>query len=210
MTILIILYFLSFNFSVQNTICLTSPNILYCIAVNTLTTFYTVKPRMNSNINYGLWMIMRCKQKFINCNRCITLSGKIENEGSYVMHGRVDIGNLKKMFKLCFIFTAMKTFLQCGEQGLLSLVLVCGLLIVVTSLAVEHGLQGRWLISYGSQDLQHKINSCGAWVQLLCGMWDLPRPRIKPMSPALAGGFFIPEPPGKSWKFHIFSIFVWI
>ena len=26
---------------------------------------------------------------------------------------------------------------------------------------------------------------------------DFPVPRIKPMSPALAGGFFITEPPGK-------------
>ena len=29
------------------------------------------------------------------------------------------------------------------------------------------------------------------------GMWDLPRPGIKPVSPELAGGFFTTEPPGK-------------
>ena len=28
-------------------------------------------------------------------------------------------------------------------------------------------------------------------------MWDLPRPGIEPVSPALAGGFFTTEPPGK-------------
>ena len=28
-------------------------------------------------------------------------------------------------------------------------------------------------------------------------MWDLPGPGIEPMSPALAGGFFTAEPPGK-------------
>ena len=28
-------------------------------------------------------------------------------------------------------------------------------------------------------------------------MWDLPRPGIKLMSPALSGGFFTIEPPGK-------------
>ena len=28
-------------------------------------------------------------------------------------------------------------------------------------------------------------------------MWDLPGPGIKPVSPALAGGFFTTEPPGK-------------
>ena len=28
---------------------------------------------------------------------------------------------------------------------------------------------------------------------------DIPNPRIKPMSPALAGRFFTTEPPGKPW-----------
>ena len=28
------------------------------------------------------------------------------------------------------------------------------------------------------------------------GLWDLPRPGVEPMSPALAGGFFTTEPPG--------------
>ena len=28
-------------------------------------------------------------------------------------------------------------------------------------------------------------------------MWDLPGPEIKTVPPALAGGFFITEPPGK-------------
>ena len=29
-------------------------------------------------------------------------------------------------------------------------------------------------------------------------MWDLPGTGVKPMCPALAGGFFTTEPPGKS------------
>ena len=33
--------------------------------------------------------------------------------------------------------------------------------------------------------------------QLLRDMWDLPRPEIKPMSPALASGFLTTGPPGK-------------
>ena len=32
---------------------------------------------------------------------------------------------------------------------------------------------------------------------MLCCMWDLPRPGIKPVSPASAGRFFTTEPPGK-------------
>jgi len=30
-------------------------------------------------------------------------------------------------------------------------------------------------------------------------MWDLSESGIKLMSPALAGGFFLTEPPGKPW-----------
>ena len=38
-------------------------------------------------------------------------------------------------------------------------------------------------------------------------MWDPPGPGIEPMSPALAGGFFTTEPPGKPMPlvFKIFS-----
>ena len=43
-----------------------------------------------------------------------------------------------------------------------------------------------------------------AW--LLCGMWDLPRSGIDPMSPPLAGGFFATEPPEKPWNFTAKSI----
>ena len=48
------------------------------------------------------------------------------------------------------------------------------------------------------------FSNCGSWVQqlwlpaqLLSGMWNLPGPGIEPMSPALAGGFFTTESPGK-------------
>ena len=48
---------------------------------------------------------------------------------------------------------------------------VCGLLVAVASLVSEHRLQGtrasaavaRGLSSCGSQALEHRLNSCGAW-----------------------------------------------
>ena len=46
------------------------------------------------------------------------------------------------------------------------------------------------LSSCGSQALEHRLSSCGARAQLLCNMWDLPRPGLEPASPALVGGFF--------------------
>ena len=45
-----------------------------------------------------------------------------------------------------------------------------------------------------------KLSSCSSQVQLPRGTWNLPRPRITPMSPALAGGFSNIGPPGKPQK----------
>ena len=66
--------------------------------------------------------------------------------------------------------------------------------------------RGAWASHCGAQALgvrasvvvAHGLSSCGTWAQLLHGMWDLPGPGIKPMSPALAGGFLTTVPPGKS------------
>ena len=35
-------------------------------------------------------------------------------------------------------------------------------------------------------------------------MWDLPRPGLEPVSPALAGGFLTTAPPGKSYQGFLF------
>ena len=73
------------------------------------------------------------------------------------------------------------------------------------SLVVEHGLWcvfASAVVPYGlcgcnSWSLEHRLNSWGAWAWLFRGMWDHSRPGIEPMSPALVGGFFTTEPPGK-------------
>ena len=43
-------------------------------------------------------------------------------------------------------------------------------------------------------------SNCGSRAQLLRGMWDLPRPGLEPVSPALAGRFSTTAPPGKPLK----------
>ena len=58
----------------------------------------------------------------------------------------------------------------------------------------------RGLSRFDTCYLEHRLNSCGAWAQSLCGFWDLPGPGIKPVSTALAGGCFTTAPPGK--PFH--------
>ena len=71
--------------------------------------------------------------------------------------------------------------------------------------AAEHGLQARGpqqprhmgFSSCGSQSPEHRLSSCGARAQLLCGTWDPPGPGLEPVSPALAGGLPTTAPPGK-------------
>ena len=82
-----------------------------------------------------------------------------------------------------------------------SLLAVHGFLTVVASLVGEHGLSScaMWLSSCGSRALGHRLNSCGTQAKFLYGTWDLPRSRIEPVFPALAGGFFTTELPGEPW-----------
>ena len=50
---------------------------------------------------------------------------------------------------------------------------------------------------WGSWALEYRLSSCGVPAQLLVSMWDIPRPGIEPVSPALACRFFTTEPPRK-------------
>ena len=59
------------------------------------------------------------------------------------------------------------------------------------------------LSSCGLWALEHRLSSCGTRAQLLCSMWDLPRPGIEPVSPALAGGFLTTVPPENSLFYYI-------
>ena len=80
-------------------------------------------------------------------------------------------------------------FSSCGERGPL-FIAVCGPLTIVASLVAEHRLQ------------THRLSSCGSRAQLLRSMWDLPRPGLEPVSPALASRFSTTVPPGKPTVNH--------
>ena len=75
-------------------------------------------------------------------------------------------------------------FSSCGKWGPL-FIAVRSPLTIAASLVVEHRLQ------------THRLSNCGSRAQLLRGMWDLPRPGLEPVSPALAGRFSTTAPPGK-------------
>ena len=78
----------------------------------------------------------------------------------------------------------VRAFSSCGKRGPLFIV-VHGPLTIAASLVAEHRLQTC------------RLSNCGSRAQLPRGMWDLPRPGLKPASPALAGRFSTTAPPGK-------------
>ena len=99
--------------------------------------------------------------------------------------------SLSFFFFLIYLFLAVlglrfcaRAFSSCGKRGPL-FIAVRGPLTVAASLVAEHRLQTR------------RLSSCGSRAQLLCGMWDLPRPGLEPVCPVLAGRFSTTAPPGK-------------
>ena len=91
-----------------------------------------------------------------------------------------------------------RAFYSCGKRGPL-FIAVRGPLTIAASLVAEHKLQMR------------RLSSCGSRAQLLRSMWDLPRPGLEPVSPALAGRFSTTAPPGKPpyWIFVSAHFNVW-
>ena len=87
-----------------------------------------------------------------------------------------------------------RAFSSCGKRGPL-FITVHGPLPIAASLVAEHKLQTR------------RLSNCGSRAQLLRSMWDLPRPGLEPMSPALAGRFSTTAPPGKPEPTKFFVIF---
>ena len=77
-----------------------------------------------------------------------------------------------------------RAFSSCGKWGPL-FIAVRGPLTIAASLVAEHRLQTR------------RLSNRGSWAQLLRGTWDLPRPGLEPVSPALAGRVSTTAPPGK-------------
>ena len=81
-----------------------------------------------------------------------------------------------------------RAFSSWGKWGPL-FIAVRGPLTITASLVAEHRLQTR------------RLSNCGSRAQLLRGIWDLPRPGLEPMSPALAGRLSTTVPPGKPGEF---------
>ena len=87
---------------------------------------------------------------------------------------------------------------------LMQLLLLCGLFLSCSSGASHcsgfsccraQALGGLDFSSRGLWALQHRLSGFSAQAKLLRSLWDPPGPGIKPLSPALVGGFFTIEPP---------------
>ena len=94
-------------------------------------------------------------------------------------------------FWLCWVFVSVRGLSLVAASGGHSSSRCAGLSLS-RPLVVEHRLQTR------------KISSCGSRAQLLRGMWDLPRPGLEPVSPAVAGRLSTTAPPGKSQRKYFY------
>ena len=104
--------------------------------------------------------------------------------------------NLYIFFFLYWVFLSMQGLSLVVASGGHSSSRYAGHSLSRHLLFVEHRLQ------------MCRLSSCGSRAQLLCSMWDLPRPGLEPMSLALAGGFSTTALPGKPLLFHfLFCLF---
>ena len=79
-----------------------------------------------------------------------------------------------------------RAFSSCGERGPLFIAVRRPLTVMASR--------------YGARLQMRRLSSCGSRAQLLRDMWDLPRPGLKPVSPALAGRLSTTAPPGKPFS----------
>ena len=85
---------------------------------------------------------------------------------------------------LCWVFVSVRGLSLVVASGGHSSSRCAGLSLS-QPLVAEHRLQTR------------RLSNCGSRAELLRGMWDLPRPGLEPVSPALAGRLSTTAPPGK-------------
>ena len=72
-----------------------------------------MKPRVNSDGNYRLWVIMMCQCRLIDCNKCTALVRNIDDERGYACVGAGGIWGVSVLpFQFCCeLKTALKNSL---------------------------------------------------------------------------------------------------
>ena len=152
-----------------------------------------------SRISHVLTTIveMRLQQLPINIYQCEHQSAWCHSssffESLFFFFFKILCGQFTSFHLFIYLFLAVlcprfcaRVFSICGKWGPL-FIAAHGPLIITASLVAEHRIQTR------------RLSNCGSRAQLLRSMWDLPRPGLEPVSPALAGRFSTTVPPGKPW-----------
>ena len=110
-------------------------------------------------------------------------------------------------FWLCCIFSAVLGFIwlrRAGATLYCNAALCCGFSCGAWALGTQASVfVAQRHSSCSTRALEHGLDSCGASALLLHSKWDLPRPGIEPMYPALAVGFLSTAPPGKSLLYFL-------
>ena len=92
----------------------------------------------------------------------------------------------------------------CAGSSLLPRLSSCGMWASRCSGGSCCGVQPLGCTSFSSCSSwapEHRLSSPGSWTELLRGMWDLPNPWIKPVSPALADSLPPSHQGNPTWLF---------
>ena len=101
-------------------------------------------------------------------------------------------------FWLCWVFVSVRGLSLVAASGGHFSLWCAGLSLSWPLLVAEHRLQMR------------RPSNCGSRAQSLRCMWDLPRPGLEPVSPALVGRFSTTAPPGKPQQLLLDIYFIHI
>ena len=136
------------------------------------------------------------KKEHLENKISILISFRSEIESIFFLIIQLSSAQPMQIFNYLFIYLFLavlglrfyaRAFSSCGKRGPL-FIAVRGPLTIAASPAAEHRIQTR------------RLSSCGSRAQPLRGMWDLPRPGLEPVFPALAGRLSTTAPPEKPGK----------
>ena len=144
-------------------------------------------------LKQGKWVIGNQNPKYVYYRQCQLLN-------VYTKTAIWLKGDIRVFLQFYFIFDCAGSSLL--QDGFLQLRRVGATLQLRWT-----GFSLHWLLLLQSSGSRHTgFGSCGTRPQWSWGMWDLPGPGIKPVSPSLAGGFLSTEPPGKPNRVFFFFL----
>ena len=138
------------------------------------------------------FQVHACSLRSTGSYYCFTKNSCISQETLYQNKLRPQFEFFFLTYLFIYLFLAVlglrfcaRAFSSCGKRGPLFIAVHGPLTIVASPIA------------------ECRLSSCGSRAQLLRGMWDLPRPGLESVSPALAGRFSTTAPPRKPLSLNL-------